>query len=265
MEPWFGHVRRIKARAMLLSQWIDTRLIERADVLAVSPIVTRVGPTSFAVIKKYGAVVLFNATAVEEADFLGQISGLLSEPYDVPEVEELIIEIVEDDRETVHNGVCRLAQITVEHLQIAGETLGKSATLAFYEKRIAAQFDKIEPIAAHLQEHGSRRVDEQGLIKHLGGVLMDEQNMIGQVEVGEKPEVLWDYPHLERFYKRLEEEFEIRDRHQALTKKIETIHRTVETILRISEAARSIRVEWYIVILILFEICLSIYALFFQG
>lgn len=49
---------------------------------------------------------------------------------------------------------------------------------------------------------------------------------VGRVEVDEKPETLWERPDLERFYVRLEDEYELKERHLALERKLELISRT---------------------------------------
>ena len=51
----------------------------------------------------------------------------------------------------------------------------------------------------------------------------------------------------------------------ALHRKLEVIGQTVETVLDLLQSRRSLRVEWYIVILIVAEIVLSLYALFWRG
>jgi hypothetical protein len=50
-----------------------------------------------------------------------------------------------------------------------------------------------------------------------------------------------------------------------LNRKLELVSRTVETALGLLQARRSHRVEWYIVILIVFEILLTLYQLIFLG
>jgi len=92
-------------------------------------------------------------------------------------------------------------------------------------------------------------------------VLLMQQKMVGRVETGEKPELLWDHPELERLYVRLAEEYELRDRDRALDRKLDVISRTVETLLGLVQARSSLRVEWYIVLLIVAELALSIYPL----
>jgi uncharacterized Rmd1/YagE family protein len=73
----------------------------------------------------------------------------------------------------------------------------------------------------------------------------------------EKPEVLWERPNLERFYLRLEDEYELRERSRVLDRKLDLIARTSETLLELMQSRRSMRVEWYIVILIVIEILIS--------
>ncbi|MBN2255575.1 MAG: RMD1 family protein, partial [Deltaproteobacteria bacterium] len=69
---------------------------------------------------------------------------------------------------------------------------------------------------------------------------------------------------LERLYARLEDEYELRERHVALERKLELISKTAQTLLDMLQAKRTLRVEWYIVILILVEIMLTLYDMFFR-
>ena len=59
-----------------------------------------------------------------------------------------------------------------------------------------------------------------------------------------------------------QQEYEIRDRHVALERKLRLINDTAATLLDLLQARRSLRVEWYIVILIVVEILLTLYELF---
>jgi len=62
---------------------------------------------------------------------------------------------------------------------------------------------------------------------------------------------------------RLEDEFELRERHTAIERKLGLISRTSHTLLELL-SNRHMRVEWYIVVLIVLEILLSLYALIFH-
>ena len=88
---------------------------------------------------------------------------------------------------------------------------------------------------------------------------------MGRVEIAEKPDLVWDNPDLDRLYERLAGEYELRERDLALTRKLDLVSKTSELYLDLIHNRQSLRVEWYIVILILFEIALSLYAMFFAG
>jgi uncharacterized Rmd1/YagE family protein len=79
--------------------------------------------------------------------------------------------------------------------------------------------------------------------------------MVGRVETSEKPELLWEHPELE--YLRLADEYDLRDR----DRKLDVISRTVETLLSLVQTRSSLRVEWYIVLLIIAELLLAAYSL----
>ena len=60
------------------------------------------------------------------------------------------------------------------------------------------------------------------------------------------------------------DEYEIQERHNALERKLALIVKTVETQLDLLNNKRSLRVEWYIVILIVVEIFIMLYDMFFK-
>jgi uncharacterized Rmd1/YagE family protein len=84
---------------------------------------------------------------------------------------------------------------------------------------------------------------------------------VGRVEVGEKPEITWDDPDLDRLYEHLAAEYELRERDRALTRKLELASHTVETYLNLLQNRQNLRVEWYIVILIVVEIAIVLYQM----
>jgi uncharacterized Rmd1/YagE family protein len=88
-----------------------------------------------------------------------------------------------------------------------------------------------------------------------------QHKMVGRVEVSEKPDLLWERPDLERLYLQLEDEFELSERHTALERKLDLIHATATTALEMVRDRRSLRVEWYITVLIVVEIALTLYEL----
>ena len=74
----------------------------------------------------------------------------------------------------------------------------------------------------------------------------------------------WEHPELEGLNALLEDEFEIHERLAALDRKLELVARTERTIVELISTRHSLRLEWYIVILIVLEILLTIYQLWLR-
>jgi uncharacterized Rmd1/YagE family protein len=83
-----------------------------------------------------------------------------------------------------------------------------------------------------------------------------------RVAVTEKPDVLWDRPDLERLYARLEDEYELRERFDALNRKLGVVAETAQTLADMIDTERSLRLEVLIVLLIVTEVVLALYQLF---
>lgn len=256
--------KEFKARALFLGERLDLRALETTDRLGIGPLTLRAGAQGAAVLLRYGVIVLFNLDPIEEVSFLTGLKPLVSEPLEAPEIEVAQIVIQPDHEETNDNSRIVLTQASVERLQIVAEILAKSVVLAHYEAGVAKVFDKVEPLATDLKNLGRERNKGKELMHHIGRTLLVHHKMVGRVEVDEKPELLWERPELERLYLRLEDEYELKERHVALERKMELIFRTVETLLDIQHSNRSLRLEWYVIILILVEILLTLYEMFIK-
>ena len=68
--------------------------------------------------------------------------------------------------------------------------------------------------------------------KQIGNALLVQQRVAGRVAVTDKPDVLWDRPDLERLYARLEDEYELKERADALFRKLSVIADTARSLER---------------------------------
>lgn len=254
----FQHADTITARVMFLGQRLDLQAFEHMAVLANAPLSVAAGSQGVAVLFRYGVVVMFGMNPAESVSFLEQIRSLIIDAYRKPESDEVDIFVDAGNPEGYDKGRIRVQAFTLQRLQIIADVLAKSVILAHYEVSLAEQFDRVEPLAASLNQ--KRRVGPKGkeLLQQIGDTLTIESKMVGRVEVSEKPELIWDYPEYERLYLRLEDEYELSERHTALDRKLALISRTAETLLGLLQNQRSLRVEWYIVILIVIEILITL-------
>lgn len=252
----------VRVRTLFLGGRLDLKGLESGRVLPALPLMIAAGEHGYAVLFRYGAVVLFNVSPVEEMSFLNHLRPLLRDPFDAPDSDMTEITIDPSKDERVENNVISVKDTRPERLQVVADIFAKSVVLDHYEQRVSGVFDRIEPLADHLQRKGRTDYRDTELLRHIGGTLLIQHTTVGRVEVGEKPEILWERPDLERLYVRLEDEYELRERHLALERKLDLISRTAETLLNLMQHKRSLRVEWYIVALIMAEIMLGLFDKF---
>ena len=182
------------------------------------------------------------------------------------EEERLGIEIRPDHEEGfATNGALQLRELTPAHVLVLADVLAKSVALARYEREIASVFDTIEPAAAALAFGGRIPRDRKAMLQLIGSALLAQHRVSGRIAFAEKPEILWERPELERFYARLEDEFEIVERGTLLNGKMTVLASVAETFTDMMDTARSARLELLIVILIVAELIIAAVTLFRPG
>jgi uncharacterized Rmd1/YagE family protein len=261
----FTDIDTVEVRAYFLGQKVDLQPFTQTAPLAVDPLTIHSDDTNCVVLFDYGVAVLFGFSSIEEAKFLNDIQGLIVSPFAKPETEDVLIRLAPVNEGKVEAGVILVPQFDIPVLQLVAHVLAKSVVLDQYEAETAQVFDLIEPFAASLQKPKSPRRGAQILLKQIGNSLLIHHKIVGRVEIIDKPELLWEYPELDRFYARLEDEYEIRERHSSLDRKLDLVSRTAETALDIQQQNTGLRLEWYVVILIVIEVLLSIYELIMMN
>ncbi len=249
----------IAVRASIVGERLVLKNFKDIESLATNPLTIRAGKTGCAVLLRYGVIVTFDLSEKEESKLLETLDEYVRDRFQTTVSETLSIAFRPQAKERLENDVLYLQQCSAERLQIVAEALAKSVVLDYYEGEVSRLFERIKPFTTAIQGTNQRPPKEKELLSYVGGILLIQQKMLGIVEVGEKPDPIWDYPELDRLYLRLEDEYELKERLIALEHKLALISRTVETALGILQRDSSHRVEWYITILIVVEIGIAIY------
>jgi len=249
----------IPVRALNLGERLHLRGLYETP-LEYMPLVQPAGEHGLAMLFRYGVVVLFNLTESEQRAWLKDIKPRIEKPYRHHESEDTQVMPGASSEGVSAEGI-HLTAITLPRLQVVATVLARSVSLAYYETALAASFDTVEPLARQLDRPRASGRALREVLRHIGGSLLVQQKVIGRVEIADKPDILWEQPELERLYTRLDDEYELAERLATLDRKLELIERTAQTTLDLLQARRTLRVEWYIVALIVFEVFLSLYQM----
>jgi len=260
-----GRDGRMTVRALLLGDRIETAGLERNDLLSTLPLAFHAGERGIVVLFRYGVAVLIGMSPLEEDEVIRGLDGRIVGPTQPREEETVQIEVAPGkDDQPMSSGVIVVKALTVENTLLIADALATSVVLAHDEKNVATVCDVIQPIAQELAEHGRTPGGRRAILKHIGNALLVQHRVSGLVAVAEKPDVLWERPDLERFYARLEDEYELKERADVLTRKLTVISDSAKAFADIIDTERSLRLELIIVVLIAVEIVIAGFQLLFH-
>ena len=250
--------RESHAKALLLGARIDDRKLPTVSRLAHHPLLFPFGEGGHVVVLRFGAAVFFGLTPEEESRAFDWLKPWLIDPLAEPEREEAtLVWDSEEDEGPDSEGTIHLGPHNPKRLQAVALILAKSTVLAHYETEVSAVFDRVEHLAGQLRD--GRLGRDHRLLAQLGDVMLIQARTVGRVEVSEKPELAWDAPEVDRLYEQLAAEYELRERDRALTRKLDLISDVARTYHDVLQTRQGLRLEWYIVILILVEIVLIVW------
>jgi len=257
--------RQITARALLLGERIDVAGLERSDVISTTPLAFRVGHEGYAVLFRYGAAVLIGLSPIEEDEVLRGLGARIIGRFARTEDETALIEVDPGREEHIApGGPITVHDLSPPRLIVIADALAKNVALARDEHEVSKVFEIIEPFAAELARSGRSPSNRRQMLRTIGQALLVHHRLSGRIAVEEKPDVLWDNPQVERLYARLEDEYELKERAVGLSRKLRVIDETTRALTDLIDTERSIRLETTIVILIVVEILIAFYELFWR-
>lgn len=252
------------AAVAIVAERIDIKALAHLPMVAQSPLMVRLPGAGVAAVFRYGAVAFFAEEAGDREWLMASIVPASSGKGDLLAEEKATVIVDAETHEGPVGNAIHIHAADRDRLQLLAEVMSKAAMLSFQERRSAGEFDRIEPLAQDLADDGRFSVRSQELMRAVGNMLLSEHRLTSRAEVMDKPELLWSNSHLEGLHARLEGDYEIIDRAKALERKLATLVRTAETLLETVRYKSSHRVEWYIVVLIVMELVVSLYGHFGQ-
>lgn len=252
---------QLHVRARFLGSRIAVKPSTRPEVADLAPSIERTAGNRIVMLFPFGVMVAFDMSEAEEAAYIRALTPMIHGPAEHPQTESYKIAIAPERPELADSeGTIFLHEASTERFQVVAHALAKSVVLAHYEERVAPVMARVERFAEQLRA-GKNTIRHAEVLREIGDVLLTQARTVGRAEVAEKPDITWEDSELDRLYERLASELELRERDLALARKLGLISTTSEVYLDLLHNRQGIRVEWYIVALIVVEIVLSLYQI----
>lgn len=251
----------LRARVVLIGERLDIRGLARADSAIADPvpITSDAGRHAFAF--RWGAVAMIGFSPDSEGVLLRTLSVRVADPLPHPVDEQAILVPGAEQDGVDQEGVIRLRDLSLPRLGIVADALAKSAALSHQEEMLASTLDRMEPAIALVRDRGRIAFSSRLLLRTIGAAISARNRAAARVQPEDKPDLLWEHPELERLHLRLVDEFELRERSAALDRKLTPIGETVQTLLSLVEARRSLGLEVAVTTLVAIEVASTVYGL----
>lgn len=141
--------------------------------------------------------------------------------------------------------------------ELISTVLAKSVALEKTEEQLGNILDKLENMIDRL-EKGKLRIGNKELARTTAKIVRHEYNTIAYIMILDKPDITWTSSDAGDFYDQMLDFFELKDRYTILKNKTEILYNIMDGFSNISHSIRGLFVEWIIVILIVFEIVLTL-------
>ena len=208
---------------------------------------------------RYGVAVTFCTALDALAPLDAALMVHVQDAADHLEVETATVTVNSTGKERVEDdGLIVLGEPTQPRLLLVATVLAHTVMLSRDEILVSQAFDRSAPLVADLQVNGKARLSIRAVMRMVGQVLSARHRVMGTAQAGERPDLLWDHPDLDRLYTRLEAEYELRERAEVLERKFGALGDFTDVLLEIAQDKRAVRLEVAVIVLIAVELLLSI-------
>lgn len=156
----------------------------------------------------------------------------------------------------VTNEVIALREASTLNLNIISLAISQSVGLEHYEKRLDTLFSQSRRIVESIHTFSITR--RSHLMQFAKRLALTRHDMVSNLLLLDKPNILWDNEEAEDLYTRLAFILELNDRHEIALSKLSQIKEDVMLVMDVINHKKSEFLEWIIIILIGVEIVMGI-------
>ncbi len=160
----------------------------------------------------------------------------------------------------INNNNITLKEFENTSLTIIAHVVSQSVALEVFEFEIEKLFKKIHTL---LIEKPYSIWNRNKLSTLSQEVVLFRHNIVMDLYLLDKPNVLWENEGVEKLYNSLEIALELKERFDVLEYKLNSLKDDIETISGVLNHKHSSFLEWIIIILIVIEVIMGFYEMFF--
>lgn len=209
----------------------------------------------------FGSCIFVNIEEDEISTFIDYIADSeikINDSYVKKFSDEFYLKVLPDSQINILDDSITVPEIKDYYFTIISTVLAKSISLERVEDSLYKIFDKFESTIDTL-EKGKLNIKDKALAKNAANILRFKYETISYIMIDEIPDIAWENSEIEKFYRDLNNFFDLDDRYESIMHKIDILMSVLGEFTTLVHAYRSTILEWLIILLISFEIVLSFF------
>lgn len=266
LTPITTNSARASARVEFFSSPIDLRelrgRLQGFQALHGDPLILCLPDQSHCVVMNFGAVILWNCTGEFRETLLNTIRGLprMSEP--VAEASDSLSILLGQAEDGVSFKEIHLQRLTLEHLRIISQAMGRSAALKHCELSVGRALESATSVVDDLKQHGKLPRSGKNILRMVGFTLDIRETILSRLTLFDEPPETWTSERLARLHNLLYDNLDIRSRAGALQSKLDFLADLNETLMNLLHHLESHRLELIVAVLVVVEVVIALIEFF---
>ena len=175
-------------------------------------------------------------------------------------IDEYRLEVDPEYEYALYSELMTSNELLPYHLDILSLVLAKSTALRKIEIDIDKLLDNIEDVM-NLLDNGKFNMSDEQLAKTSAKVLRFKFNTLSYLMLLDKPRSAWDNEDIDVFFMEVHNLFDLKDRYQKISHKTEILQDITSVFSTLTHEKRGTKLEIMVIILILFELLISVFEL----
>ncbi|MEY3090968.1 MAG: hypothetical protein RL113_1284 [Pseudomonadota bacterium] len=222
----------------------------RAKVLKDAIIIQK--DAGYAFVFKHGVVIFWD---IDNMEFL--LQALSSSPYKISE--EFTFKHANDLKIKIESDTIYLDATDELVMLSVSFAIAQSVKLVEFEDAMLQTLQQTEHIPQELAKTGRVSMARKEIAKERGRLFLTKSKIYLHFELLDTPEFFWEHPELEAYYLATRKYLDLQPRIEILGRKLTTLQEILTILADEQNHKHSSLLEWIIIILIAFEIVMSLF------
>ena len=202
----------------------------------------------------YGVVVFAGYSDVEKSAFIRFLKEYTDKEVEGEFKEDLLVDVRPERKLTFNFNSLTVPQLDESAVRVIMLNTAQSVAMEHYETLGNEILENTRKFTAELEQFGRLRISRTDLVKFIGRTLNVQNSIFDNLYVFNSPDLVWESEYLEKLDRGLNDLFDIRTRFRDLDYGLKIVENNLKLFTELSQNRESTRLEWIVILLILFEV-----------